>query len=73
MPLFDLPLGELETYRLRDTVCPPSTVFAAFNQYGGDKDIAVYPFNGHEGGDGVHVERQLEWLGKTMPSPLPPP
>jgi cephalosporin-C deacetylase len=58
---------------LRDTVCPPSTVFAAFNHYGGEKDIAVYPFNGHEGGDGVHVERQLEWLGKTMPSPLPPP
>jgi cephalosporin-C deacetylase len=55
---------------LRDMVCPPSTVFAAFNHYGGEKEIAVYPFNGHEGGDGVHVERQLEWLGNAIPSPL---
>jgi cephalosporin-C deacetylase len=55
---------------LRDTVCPPSTVFAAFNHYGREKEIAVYPYNGHEGGDAVHVERQLKWLGNVMPSPL---
>lgn len=55
---------------LRDMVCPPSTVFAAFNHYGGRKEIAVYPFNGHEGGDAMHVERQLEWLTAPMPSPL---
>lgn len=35
---------------LLDTVCPPSTVFGAFNRYGGAKSIDVYPYNGHEGG-----------------------
>lgn len=36
---------------LMDAVCPPSTVFAAYNAYAGsDKDITVWTFNGHEGG-----------------------
>lgn len=35
---------------LMDTICPPSTVFAAYNYYAGEKDICVYEFNGHEGG-----------------------
>ena len=53
---------------LRDTVCPPSGAYAAFNRYaeraGGDpaKVLHAYPFNGHEGGDAVHVRRQLDWL-----------
>lgn len=55
---------------LRDTVCPPSTVFAAYNQYGAvhdqptppDLTMHVYPFNHHEGGEAVQVRRQLRWL-----------
>ncbi|MFI1095392.1 acetylxylan esterase [Streptomyces sp. NPDC020917] len=55
---------------LRDTVCPPSTVFAAYNQYGAstglpapaDRTMHVYPFNHHEGGESVHTDRQLRWL-----------
>ncbi|GAB3794613.1 cephalosporin-C deacetylase [Humibacter antri] len=35
---------------LMDAVCPPSTVFAAFNAYTAQKDIAVWTHNGHEGG-----------------------
>ena len=35
---------------LLDDITPASTVFAAFNHYAGPKEIAVYPFNGHEGG-----------------------
>ncbi len=35
---------------LMDTICPPSTVFAAYNEIGAEKDIRVYPFNNHEGG-----------------------
>jgi cephalosporin-C deacetylase len=35
---------------LMDEVCPPSTVYAAYNNYGGEKDIRVYTFNHHEGG-----------------------
>jgi len=43
---------------LMDSVCPPSTVFAAYNHYGGDKAITVWPFAGHEGGgSNQHAER----------------
>ena len=43
---------------LMDTICPPSTVFAAYNEITAGKEIAVYPFTGH-GVPAVHVERQL--------------
>jgi cephalosporin-C deacetylase len=47
---------------LMDQICPPSTVFAAKNHYAGKADIEVYPFNGHEGGQGHHFLKQLDWL-----------
>jgi cephalosporin-C deacetylase len=61
---------------LRDTVCPPSTVFAAYNQYGAatgmpeppDRTLHVYPFNHHEGGEAVHTRRQLQWLNEHLGS-----
>ncbi|MFG2551191.1 acetylxylan esterase [Streptomyces sp. NPDC048581] len=64
---------------LRDTVCPPSGAYGAFNRYaelsGSDprKEIHAYPFNGHEGGDAVHVRRQLDWLCEVLAfDPRPP-
>ncbi|WP_394771026.1 acetylxylan esterase [Lacisediminihabitans sp.] len=47
---------------LMDQTCPPSTVFAAFNRYGGEKSISVYPFNEHEGGQEHHEVVRLDWL-----------
>jgi len=51
---------------LMDEVCPPSTVYAAFNAYGGDrgveKEIVVYPYNGHEGGGPNQTQRQWEFV-----------
>ncbi len=47
---------------LQDEVCPPSTVFAAYNHYGGDKKIREYAFNDHEGGEGFQEVAQLAWL-----------
>lgn len=53
---------------LRDTVCPPSGAYGAFNRNaelsGANprKEIHPYPFNGHEGSDAVHVCRQLDRL-----------
>jgi cephalosporin-C deacetylase len=38
------------TTALMDPICPPSTVFAAFNRYAGPKDITVWEYNAHEGG-----------------------
>uniref|UniRef100_UPI0039895535 acetylxylan esterase n=1 Tax=Conyzicola sp. TaxID=1969404 RepID=UPI0039895535 len=34
-----------------DATCPPSTVFGAYNAYAGPKQMSVWEFNGHEGGD----------------------
>lgn len=38
------------TAALMDSICPPSTIFGAFNNYAGPKSITVWPYNGHEGG-----------------------
>ena len=51
---------------LADDITPPSTVFAAFNHYAGPKDIAVYEFNGHEGGGTRHLRAQLDFLAATL-------
>jgi cephalosporin-C deacetylase len=47
---------------LMDEICPPSTVYAAYNNYGGRKEIVEYPFNDHEGGQAFHQSLQLRWL-----------
>src|SRR3954451_8709448 len=47
---------------LIDDITPASTVFAAYNHYGGPKDIRVYPFNGHEGGGTRHFAAKLAFL-----------
>lgn len=47
---------------LMDEITPPSTVFAAYNHYAGSKHIEVYPYNGHEGGEGYHDLVKLRFL-----------
>jgi cephalosporin-C deacetylase len=47
---------------LMDEVCPPSTVYAAYNAYGGDKEIVEYPYNEHEGGGEFHQVTKAAWL-----------
>jgi cephalosporin-C deacetylase len=47
---------------LMDQVCPPSTVFAAYNHWAAEKDIKVYPYNGHEGGQSFHNIEKLKYL-----------
>ncbi|HEX7474059.1 MAG TPA: acetylxylan esterase [Candidatus Limnocylindrales bacterium] len=47
---------------LMDQIAPPSTVFAAYNWYGGPKEIREYPFNDHEGGEGFHDVAKMRWL-----------
>ncbi|ADD42786.1 acetylxylan esterase [Stackebrandtia nassauensis] len=56
----------LYSVALMDTTCPPSTVFAAYNRWAGPKDIEVWPWNGHSGGEGYHAQRQLEWLSERF-------
>jgi cephalosporin-C deacetylase len=46
---------------LMDTICPPSSVYAAFNAYTGPKAIECYTFNDHEGGGPAQEAAQLRW------------
>jgi cephalosporin-C deacetylase len=47
---------------LMDDICPPSTVFAAYNHYAGPKEIRVWPYSGHEAGEGDHMAHQLRFI-----------
>lgn len=51
---------------LMDDICPPSTVYAAFNNHAGEKEIAVYPYNHHEGGGAHHGQRKMAWMKKVL-------
>ena len=56
---------------LMDEICPPSTVYAAYNAYAGPKDIRVYPYNDHEGGQQFQIAEQLNWLASRLrPEPM---
>lgn len=54
---------------LMDEVCPPSTVFAAYNHYAGRKQITVWPYNHHEGGESFQASEQLKFLAALQLSP----
>jgi cephalosporin-C deacetylase len=47
---------------LMDDICPPSSVYGAYNAYAGTKSIETYKFNNHEGGGTAQELRQVEWL-----------
>lgn len=49
---------------LMDRVCPPSTVYSAYNAYAGAKEIVVYPYNDHEGGGSHQRLAQINWLNE---------
>lgn len=65
---------------LMDDVCPPSTVFAAYNAYGAGaagaraaapspgpvKAVEVYRFNNHEGGQEHHWVKQLHYVAGLL-------
>jgi len=47
---------------LMDLTCPPSTVYAAYNAWAGEKSIREYPFNDHEGGQAQQQLEQYDWV-----------
>lgn len=51
---------------MMDAVCPPSTVYAAYNNYAGPKSIDEYRYNDHEGGGPFHQQRQLAWVRELL-------
>lgn len=46
---------------LMDEICPPSTVYAAYNYWAGPKQIEVWEFNHHEGGESYQTAAKLKF------------
>ena len=51
---------------LMDMICPPSTVFAAYNRITAPKEIRLYDFNEHEGGGPFQVVERLRFAQKYL-------
>jgi cephalosporin-C deacetylase len=51
---------------LRDETCPPSTVFAAYNHYAGPKQIKIWPYNQHEGGETFQDLEKIKFLNELL-------
>lgn len=47
---------------LKDPVCPPDCVYAAYNKITAPKEMVAYPFADHQGGGPLHHRRKLETL-----------
>lgn len=52
---------------LMDDICPPSTVFAAYNHYAGPKEIKVYEYNYHDGGGVYQQIEKIRFLSVFWP------
>jgi cephalosporin-C deacetylase len=52
----------LMTVGLADTVCPPSSQFAAYNKIRSKKDLIIYPDFGHEEMPGL-PDSIMEFMG----------
>lgn len=54
---------------LMDVVCPPSGIHGAVNNLtvpASDVEVAVWPYNGHEGGGAIEDVRVAAWLARTL-------
>ena len=51
---------------LMDDVCPPSTVYAAYNHYAGAKEMRIYTYNRHEGGDTFQMQEKRSFLKELL-------
>jgi len=51
---------------LMDLVCPPSTVFAAYNAIAAEKAIRVYEYNRHEGGASFQAVERLRFAAEHL-------
>ena len=51
---------------LMDNICPPSTVYAAYNRIRAPKDMAIYEFNNHEGGGPFQTRRRMAYAQQFL-------
>ena len=58
--------GKVRMYTgLMDTICPPSSQFAAFNKIRSDKQVIFYPDFGHEGLPGS-TDAMVAWFAQNL-------
>jgi cephalosporin-C deacetylase len=51
---------------LHDDICPPSTVYAAYNHYQGPKEIRIWNFSDHRGGGPYQAIEQIKFLRQHL-------
>ncbi len=51
---------------LHDDICPPSTVYAAYNHYLGPKEIRVWAYSDHRGGGPYQAVEQIKFLRRHL-------
>lgn len=56
---------------LLDGIAPPETVLPAFSAYGGDKQVVLWPYNGHEAGGDLDEENALEFATAHLAADAP--
>jgi cephalosporin-C deacetylase len=61
----DISCPTLVTVGLEDMVCPPSTVFAAFNHIDAPKHIDVFRYYAHEV-PGIHSVTKFRWANHYL-------
>ncbi|WP_127529499.1 acetylxylan esterase [Paenibacillus kobensis] len=57
----------LASVALKDETCPAQMYFATYNRITSDKEMVIYPFNGHEGGGAKQTEVKLRYLANQCP------
>ncbi|MGU3644668.1 acetylxylan esterase [Microbacterium sp. C23T] len=53
---------------LMDGITPPASVLPAFTAYGGEKQIVLWPYNGHEAGGDLDEENALDFAAAHLAS-----
>lgn len=51
---------------LMDSTCPPSTIYGAYNEWRGEKQMSLWRYNGHEGGGIIDRQRALEFFRSAL-------
>ncbi|MGQ9556140.1 MAG: acetylxylan esterase [Anaerolineae bacterium] len=50
---------------LQDLICPPSTIYAVYNHITSDKEMAIYPYHGHEV-PAQHITERIRWANRYL-------
>jgi len=52
---------------MMDDICPPSTVYAAYNNWAGATQICIWRYNRHEGGGNFQTQEKIQYMHRALP------